>query len=196
MKFVETVLEKPQFISPAKVLSDLGLKPGMTVVDYASGAGHWSLSAAKLVAPNGKVFAIEDDINMLNLLRSRAELEHISNIEIEEVTLETGSSKLARPSDLVIMSNILHLIKDKEAFVTKAASLVNENGKLLFVDWVAKKTLFGPPVELRVNEERVISLFEQASLHFSCTVEAGIDHFGLVFDHKGEGCDWKRNITD
>jgi len=82
---------------------------------------------------------------------------------------------------------------DKKTFVGKAVKLVNANGKLLLIDWSPRKTLFGPPLELRVSEEQVISLFETAGLHFACTVDAGFDHFGLVFDHKGEGCDWKRN---
>jgi len=97
---------------------------------------------------------------------------------------------------LVIVSNILNLIRDKGAFVDKTVKLVNTKGKLLFIDWVPKKTLFGPPLELRVNEEQAITLFEKAGLHFACTVNTGVDHFGLVFDHKGEGCDWKRNTEE
>ncbi len=196
MDLVEEMLEKPKFISPTHILSDLGLTSGMNVVDYASGAGHWSVAAAKLVAPKGKVLAIENNIDMLNLVKSKACLEAISNIEIEQLELEKGTSKLAKNADLVIVSNILHLIRDKGAFVERAVKMLDNKGKLLFIDWVPKKTLFGPPTELRVSEEQVITLFEKAGLHFACTVDAGIDHFGLVFDHKGEGCDWKKQNTD
>ena len=196
MDLVQELIEKPQFVSPVNVLKDLGLEPGMCVVDYASGAGYWSIAAAKLVAPKGRVLAIENDIDMLNLVKSKAEITNIQNIDIEQIELEKGFSKLAKPSDLVIVSNILNLIRDKGAFVDKTVKLVNTKGKLLFIDWVPKKTLFGPPLGLRVNEEQVITLFEKAGLHFACTVNAGVDHFGLVFDHKGEGCDWKRNTEE
>jgi len=196
MDLVQELIEKPQFVSPVNVLKDLGLEPGMCVVDYASGAGYWSIAAAKLVAPKGRVLAIENDIDMLNLVKSKAEITNIQNIDIEQIELEKGFSKLAKPSDLVIVSNILNLIRDKGAFVDKTVKLVNTKGKLLFIDWVPKKTLFGPPIELRVNEEQAITLFEKAGLHFACTVNTGVDHFGLVFDHKGEGCDWKRNSEE
>lgn len=186
MKFAEETQKKPEFISPAKVLVDLGLKPGMNVIDYASGAGHWSIAAAKIVAPNGKVLAIENNIDMLNLVLNKAETEKIGNIEIEELELEKGISKMAKPSDLVIVSNILHLIKDKNMFIQKAVKMVAPGGKLLFIDWKPTKTLFGPPKELRTSEESVISLFEKEGMKLSCTVEAGTDHFGLVLTHKGE----------
>ena len=196
MKLVEAILETPQFISPAKVLTDLGLKSGMNVIDYACGAGHWSAYAAKIVAPGGKVLAIENNIDMLNLVRSKAELQGITNIDVEEIELEKGISKKAKPADIVIVSNILHLIKDKQLFVNKATKMVKKDGKLLFIDWVPRKTLFGPPVEMRVSEEGVMELFEKAGLHFACTVMAGVDHFGLIFDYKGEGCDWEKSTTE
>jgi len=175
----------PQFISPERVLHEVGLKAGMNVIDYASGAGHWSQTAAKLVAPSGRVLAIENDINMLNLLRSRAETQHIGNIDIEELELEKGISKLATPSDLVIVSNILHLIRGKEAFAKKATDLLVPGGKLIFIDWTMCKTLFGPPLELRMSEESAVSLFEKAGLVLESKLSAGVDHFGLVFI-KGE----------
>lgn len=186
MKLVEELLEKPQFVSPAKILDEVGLAAGMDVIDYGSGAGHWTISAAKKVRPDGRVLAIEDDINLLNLLKSKAELESIGNIDIEELSLESGESKLAKPSDLVIVSNIFHLIEDKQKFAHKISKLVKTGGKLLFIDWVPKKTLFGPPLELRIGEEDVMRYFSDAGLHFLCTVTTGIEHFGLVFKSNGK----------
>lgn len=185
MKLVREVLAKPQFVSPAKVLEAAGLASGMTVIDYASGAGHWSLAAGRKVAPHGKVLAIEDDINKLSLLKSKAESEHLNNIEIEEVPLESSSSKLAKPADFVIVSNILHLIEDKQAFVAKVSMLVKDGGKVLFIDWLPRKSLFGPPLTLRLAEEKVISLFEKMDMRFVCTVNAGTHHYGLIFNNKG-----------
>lgn len=186
MDLAEKLASKPQFVSPASVLTELGLTNGMDVVDYASGAGHWSIAAAKLVAPKGKVLAIENDINMLNMINSRAKSENLNNIEIETLELEKGTSKEAKPSDLVIMSNIMHLIRDKAVFAAKAAKMVSSKGRLLFMDWAPKETLFGPPLELRLQQEQVIILFEEAGLIFTKTVDTGVDHFGLVFAREGE----------
>jgi len=157
----------------------------MSVIDYACGAGHWSLYAAKMVSPNGKVLALENDINMLSMLQSKAETRHISNIEIEEIEIEKGTSAEAKPSDLVIVSNILYLIKDKQVFAEKAAALVAPGGKLLFIDWTPAKTLFGPPSTLRIKQEEAVTLFEHEGLQMACSVLTGVDHYGLVFERKG-----------
>jgi ubiquinone/menaquinone biosynthesis C-methylase UbiE len=191
MEIIDFRKVKPKFISPTKVLMDLGLAVGESVVDYASGAGHWSLAAASIVGSTGSVLAIEDDIEMLGLLNSRAETQHLRNIDTEEIDLVVGTSKKAKPSDLVIVANIIHLLPDKEAFAVKAASLVSEGGKLLVIDWLPQDTLIGPPLRLRLTEEKVISYFEKAGLRLACSVDTGWQHFGLVFDHIGDGCGWK-----
>ena len=126
------------------------------------------------------------------MVKGRAELEKITNLDIEEIDLEKGRSKKAQPADLVIVSNILYLIKDKVAFAKRAAELVAEGGKLLLVEFVPRKTILGPPVEARLSEEEVLGIFAKAGLHFACTVDAGWHHYGLIFDHKGEGCEWRK----
>jgi ubiquinone/menaquinone biosynthesis C-methylase UbiE len=185
MDLVEKLSKNHQFISPISVLASLGLRDGMTVVDYASGAGHWSVAAAKLVAPKGSVLAIENNINMLNLLKSKADTQSLRNIEVEEIELEKGTSKSAKPADLVIVSNILHLIKDKESFVAKAARMVAPNGKLLFIDWSPIDTMFGPPLEMRISRGLATKLFEGAGLQGWEDIDTGADHFGIVFINKG-----------
>lgn len=185
MDLAEKLASKPQFVSPTAVLKELGVTSGMNVIDYACGAGHWSLAAAKLVAPSGKVLAIENDINQLNRLKSQAEIQKLNNLEIEELELEKGTSKTVKLADLVIVSNILYLIEDKRKFLGKAVKMIAPGGRLLFIDWANRDTLFGPPVELRLNQEEVITMLEAEGLKFSCTVDAGLDHFGLVFLQEG-----------
>jgi len=183
---------QPKFISPKSVLSDLGLNPGETVVEYASGAGHWALAAATLVGPTGSVLALENDIGMLELLLSTASTLKLSNVDIEEIDLVNGVSKKANKADLVIVANTLYSITDKDAFAAKASKIVKTGGKLLLIDWIPRTTLLGPPIEFRLTEEKVIACFEKAGLKFACTVDTGCQHFGLVFDHVGEGCGWKQ----
>lgn len=191
MEVVDFTNVKPKFISPSKVLDDLGLRSGESVIDYASGAGHWSLASAGIVGPSGAVLAIEDDRDMLGMLLNKAQSYGFNNIETEELDLVKGVSKRAKPSDLVILANIMHLVQDKDSLAKKASELVSESGKLLFIDWLPAATLLGPPLRLRLTEEQVIGLFENAGLKFACTVDTGWQHFGLVFDRKGEGCGWK-----
>ncbi len=192
METVDFSRVKPKFISPAKVLDDLGLHAGESVIDFASGAGHWSLAAAEIVGPSGSVLALEDDIEMLRLLQGKAEIQKFTNIDVEEIDFLKGPKKQLEPVDLVIVANVFHLISDKATFAQRAAGLVGPDGKLLFIDWLPRNTLIGPPLRLRVTEEQVIKYFEDAGLKLACTVDTGWQHFGLVFDRVGEGCGWKK----
>jgi ubiquinone/menaquinone biosynthesis C-methylase UbiE len=62
------------------MLSNLGVKPGMVVCDLGCGNGFHTVSLAKMVAPNGHVFAVDIQPQMLEMLRARLEKEDITNV--------------------------------------------------------------------------------------------------------------------
>ena len=93
---------KPRFISPVKVLEDLGLLPGEKVIDYASGAGHWSLAAADKVASmydkelSILYYVLNEITSAINLLyfklkaASKKELSEKEITTMMDATLRTG----------------------------------------------------------------------------------------------------------
>lgn len=187
MRIEEAVNQIPHFLTPEEVLKELGLKEGDVVLDYGSGAGHWSVPAAKITGLKGRVFAIDDDINILKMLQSKAEIRRITNIEIEELNFEKEESSFDGKADLIIVANVLHVIKNKDKFAKRFVKYLKSDGQILVIDWVCSNdTLFGPPDSVRVCEEDVVTLFENANFHLCRTVNAGSHHFGLVFDIGGK----------
>jgi ubiquinone/menaquinone biosynthesis C-methylase UbiE len=179
----ETVTnERPSFVSPKKILEEISLTEGNIVVDYGASCGHWAIPAAIVVGTKGKVHAIDNNIEILNLLKSKAQLRNIQNIDIEELNFEKEDTTFKDHADLVIVANILHLISNKEKFVKRAEAILKDDGKILLIDWLTGQSLFGPPERYRLNEEQIISLFETVGMRLLCTVDAGQHHFGLVFD--------------
>ena len=55
-------------LDPATVVRLFNLKNGDYVADFGSGNGYFVTSLARMVAPNGKVFAIDIQRDMLCLL--------------------------------------------------------------------------------------------------------------------------------
>lgn len=63
-------------------LSKARLNSGSTVIDVGCGSGSITVEAAMQVAPNGKVYAIDQDENAIKLTKENAAKFNISNIEI------------------------------------------------------------------------------------------------------------------
>ena len=48
------------FRPPERILREAGIRNGMTVLDFGCGPGGFSLAAAKLVGPDGRVYAVDN----------------------------------------------------------------------------------------------------------------------------------------
>jgi ubiquinone/menaquinone biosynthesis C-methylase UbiE len=75
---------KEQFAEVTAALVDAAApRPGMSVLDLASGTGEPALSLARRVAPTGKVTATDLNPGMLAALSANAAAEGVTNIETE-----------------------------------------------------------------------------------------------------------------
>jgi len=63
-------------------LSKGRLNSGSTVIDIGCGSGSITIEAAMQVAPNGKVYAIDQDENAIKLTQKNIAKFNVSNIEI------------------------------------------------------------------------------------------------------------------
>src|SRR6187431_134205 len=57
--------------NPSKAVAQLGIKPGMTVCDLGAGTGYYAVRMARLVGDQGKVYAVDIQPRMLELLGKR-----------------------------------------------------------------------------------------------------------------------------
>lgn len=66
-----------------------GLRPGMRVLDIATGRGEPAVRAARAVAPNGSVLGVDVSATMLGMASARAAREGVSNLELRVANAET-----------------------------------------------------------------------------------------------------------
>lgn len=62
------------------LLTNLGIKRGMTVCDMGCGNGFYALQIAKMVGPQGKVIGVDIQPEMLVMLQQRAVAQKVKNI--------------------------------------------------------------------------------------------------------------------
>jgi len=93
-------------------LEDIGIKKGDVVLDFGCGAGHYTIPAAKVVSEEGKVYAMDKDIESMHKLMEIAKTKCLKNI----IALHTKSEELkinleSESIDVVLLYDVLHYIK-------------------------------------------------------------------------------------
>lgn len=89
------------------VMKNLGLEAGMVVCDLGCGNGYYTLRFAKQVAPRGRVFAVDIQTEMLQMLAARVARARLDGVE--PVKGEIDNPKLPDGEmDLIFLADVYH----------------------------------------------------------------------------------------
>ena len=171
------------FMNPEKIAAGFGIKEGMTIADFGSGAGYFTILLGQRVGANGKVFALDIQESALDNVRVKARAAGLENIETIRSNLEVpGSSGLADNSqDMVLLANILFQSQQKPEIIKEAVRVLKNGGILVVIDWKRAAGGFGPPDNLRIDEIAMRSLVLGEKLVFENDINAGQFHYGMRF---------------
>jgi len=171
------------FAHPRKNISEVGLSDGQRVADFGAGPGHYTIPAAKAVGDEGHVYAIEIQKKLVSKIESKIEDAGLTNINVIWGDLEKpeGSTLDDQLVDLVIASNVLFQIKDKEQFFKEAYRVLKRGGRMLVIDWSDSHGGLGPNQKHLVSEDEVRTLAKNAGLSAQQVIEPGAHHYGVVF---------------
>lgn len=171
-----------KFMVPEKILQESGLTSKMRAIDLGCGAGFFTIPTSLLVGNKGRVYAIDNNEEMLSLTVRKAAFRDMYNIEKVHLDLENiDELKLPYKLDFAILGNILYMIKSRAHLIKRIAKILKENGKLLIVDWEKVETPFGPPIEVRLPESGIIKICEEAGFLLEKKLDAGLYHYALLF---------------
>ncbi len=172
-------------LQPATLIDALSLQPGMSVADFGCGGGHFTLLIAKKIGEKGKVYAIDVQAPPLEMIKEQAKLKGITNIQTIRANLEIkGGSTLADASqDLVLAANVLFQSPNKPAIIQEAKRILKPAGRLVLIEWRKGAGGFGPPDELRMNEEAIRTLVQHEQFKASGDLHVGQFHHIMTFTH-------------
>ncbi len=150
-------------LPPEQTLHTAGVTTDQTVVDLGCGPGYFTLPAAEIVGPRGKVYAVDVQPEMLAACRARAAEAGVQGIEFVQsdgihVPLPDGVA------DQVLISVVLHESKDRAAFVREARRLLKPGGEVALIEFRKQDGPPGPPKEVRLSEEEVAAVAGAAGL--------------------------------
>jgi ubiquinone/menaquinone biosynthesis C-methylase UbiE len=109
-----------------RLLRDIGLRPGMRVLDLGCGAGDVSMLAAELVGPSGVVIGVDRNPEVLSVARERSREAKLKQVEFKETSVELLSDLI--PFDAVVGRYVLLHQADPVAFLRAAAAQVRPGG--------------------------------------------------------------------
>lgn len=147
---------------PAELVAALGVRPGMSVADVGTGTGYLLPHLSRAAGPEGRVFAVDVSMKMLEWVRARAEREGLLNVAT--VTASGAASGLAEASvDRAILVNVWHHVEHPEAYALDLFRSLRTGGVLFVVEARPDAEQGGgPPRHMRMKPEEVVLQLEKA----------------------------------
>jgi len=119
-------------LKPEQLLEMIPMEGHENILDIGAGTGYLSIPAAKKT--KGDVFAYDIQPQMLKIIKDRADLLGVNNIQYIEGRIEEIPS-FAKPIHIVLTSLILHEIEELEEALLKIQERLTEGGYLVCVEY-------------------------------------------------------------
>ncbi len=126
--------EREEEEHPDEALQAIGIRRGMVVADVGAGSGVMTFKMAKLVGPSGKVYAVDIQPQMLEILQTRAQRDKVTNVQ---TVLDTVSDpKLpAGAIDLILLVDVYHEFSQPQAMLDHMREALKPNGRLVLLEY-------------------------------------------------------------
>lgn len=171
------------FSDPEKVISEMFITEGMTVADFGSGAGFYTLALAKKVGPYGRVFAIDSNPDFLRRIKNEATRKGFQNVEVVQGDLESkkGSGLVSASVDRIVIANTLFSLDNLDEIVLEAKRVIKHDGKVVVIDWNESYGQIGPHPDHIVTKDEAREIFEKEGFRLESFVDAGSHHYGMLY---------------
>lgn len=167
---------------PSAILERIGIKEGMKVVDLGCGPGFFTIPIASMVGEKGLVYAVDSDPDMLKHLGMMVENSGLNKEVIRVIQSDVSNTGIpAHSVDVVLFVRLLHDIEDKKSFFDEVKRISKPDANIVDVDWKKVSTEHGPPLHIRLNMEESEQILSENGFNLVKQIEAGTDHYGLVF---------------
>src|SRR4051794_40227043 len=120
----------------AWLLDAARLKPGMTVLEVAAGAGETGLQAARRVAPGGRAIVTDGAEAMTQAVRRRADDLGLDEVEVRPMEAEWLDLPAASVDALLCRWGLM-LVADPEAALREWRRVLRPGGRVALAVWAA-----------------------------------------------------------
>ncbi len=117
-----------------RLVAALGLKRGQTACDLGCGNGFYTLPLARLVGPKGKVYAVDIQPEMLQMLKERMKKAGVANVvpvlgSVVDPRLPEGQI------DLVLLVDVYHEFSHPEQMLAAIRKSLKPEGRIALAEF-------------------------------------------------------------
>jgi ubiquinone/menaquinone biosynthesis C-methylase UbiE len=172
--------EREEEEQPDKALQAIGFHRGMVVADVGAGSGFMSFKMSKLIGPSGKVYAVDIQPEMLEILNKRARENKIANVETilgtdRDPKLPAGSI------DLILLVDVYHEFSHPQAMLDRMREALKPNGRLVLLEYRKEDPSIPIRPEHKMSVSEVKAELEPEGFQFDQTIEVLPRQHILIF---------------
>jgi ubiquinone/menaquinone biosynthesis C-methylase UbiE len=116
----------------SRFLDEAGIRPGDTVLDFGCGPGSFSVAAARLTGPSGRVYACDIQPLAASFIQRKAAEAGVANVAFLCAGRDTGLA--AESVDVVLLYDVLHMLSEPAAVLTELSRILRPGGLLSVSD--------------------------------------------------------------
>ena len=147
---------------PDQIMDALGIAEGSVVAELGVAGGWFTIRLARRVGPNGTVYAEDIQATMLDVIKRRLPRENLNNVKT--VLGAADDPKLPEKVDAIVIVDAYHEMDQPIAMLRSAAGALKDDGRLGIVEFTLAGGGPGPPMDERLDPERVIREANAADL--------------------------------
>ena len=177
--------EREKEEQPPKLIEALKIKPGEVIADIGAGSGYYAFRFAKLVEPKGKIFAVDIQPEMLDIIRKRMKERKVTNIE--PIQGAVSDPKLPGNSvDTILMVDVYHEFDQPFEMAVAMVKALKPGGRMVFVEFRMEDA--DVPIKLvhKMTQKQVIKEMEPHPLRWVKTLDVLPWQHIIILEKKGE----------
>ena len=120
------------FLPRMNILKEVGIKPGLHVLDYGCGPGSYIIPLAELVGKSGKVYALDIQPLAIQGVQRIASKKQLTNVETICSDCKTGLPD--NSVDVVLLYDTFHTLSAPDPVLEELHRILKANGILSFSD--------------------------------------------------------------
>lgn len=178
--------EREKEEAPTKLIQALDVKAGMNIADVGAGSGYHTFRLSPMVGEKGKIYAVDIQQEMLDLMKKKAEKLGIKNVELVKGT--EADPKLPKETlDLIFLVDVYHELSHPYEMTEKMVAALKPGGRIAFVEFRLEDDAVPIKLVHKMSERQVIlEMAEFEDMEHSKTIGTLPWQHIVVFKKKGK----------